>query len=166
MAALMFFASICAAADREERQRWILVTTPALMATFEPLVTLREKQGYQVQVIVDWATAKPDDAAQAILTQLSARKQSDNETLVLIGGTHLNEFTKAHVPSPKGVSGKKKSDTPSQGFGIAAIRNPNGPSAVIGPYEESYAAFGKFAMDALFERAVMDEPATTIGDYW
>ena len=351
ISAWIAFASICAA--EEEHPRWILVTTPALKDAFEPLVSLRQKQGYEVQIIVDWATGDTqDNAAQAILAKLSTRKQLANETLVLIGGTHLNEFAKAHVPTPMGVSGRmrdlptdypyslpdkqgfptltvgrlparnevevaemvgkiirtehtelapdaphlnlivanpggktgiekqfgemflskvvedrlanldpqtrvevladipkskfyksendfgelataaltsgglfhvycghssaaglwsqtrfvvtredfaelkvkqfpgvfmscgcftsqinapanvfgekatKKSDTPSQGFGIAAIRNPNGPSAVIGPYEESYAAFGKFAMDALFERAVMDEPATTIGDYW
>lgn len=54
----------------------------------------------------------------------------------------------------------------SQGFGIAAIRNPDGPSAVIGPYGESYAAFGKLAMDALFQRALAKDQPTRVGGYW
>ncbi len=54
----------------------------------------------------------------------------------------------------------------SQGFGIAAIRNPHGPSAVIGPYGESYSAFGKLAMDALTRCALARDQPSHIGGYW
>ena len=38
------------------------------------------------------------------------------------------------------------------GYGLAAIRNPGGPAAVIGASEESYAAMGTLALDGLFHR--------------
>ena len=54
----------------------------------------------------------------------------------------------------------------TQGFGIVAIRNANGPAAVVGPYGESYAIFGKLAMDALQNQLHAHESTTRIGDYW
>ena len=54
----------------------------------------------------------------------------------------------------------------TQGFGIAAIRNANGPAAVFGPYGESYAIFGKLAVDALQKQFLEHGSTTRVGDYW
>lgn len=54
----------------------------------------------------------------------------------------------------------------THGFGIAAICNPNGPAAVVGPYGESYAIFGKLAFDALQNQLKMHKPTSRIGSYW
>jgi len=53
-----------------------------------------------------------------------------------------------------------------QAYGLAAIRNPSGPVAVIGAYGESYAAPGLLAADGLL-RCCSDAPfPTRLADYW
>ena len=52
------------------------------------------------------------------------------------------------------------------GYGLAAIRNPDGPAAVIGACEESYAAMGQLALDGLFHRFSAPPSPARLADYW
>jgi hypothetical protein len=53
-----------------------------------------------------------------------------------------------------------------EGYGLAAMRNPRGPVAVIGAHGESYAALGQFAIDGLLECLNRDQPPERLADYW
>jgi hypothetical protein len=46
------------------------------------------------------------------------------------------------------------------------MRNPHGPTAAIGAYGESYAAFGYLALEGLFDCLQRDDPPSTLGEYW
>jgi hypothetical protein len=53
-----------------------------------------------------------------------------------------------------------------EGYGQAAMRNPDGPAAVIGAHAESYAAMGQLALDGMLKR-FSDPPANSrLADYW
>jgi hypothetical protein len=60
----------------------------------------------------------------------------------------------------------RTSGSDGEGYGLAAIRNPAGPVAVIGAYGESYAAFGLLALDGLLSRLREREAAPRLADYW
>ena len=53
-----------------------------------------------------------------------------------------------------------------EGYGLAAIRNPDGPSAVIGAVAESYAAMGQLALDGMLKRFSAKPTAARLADYW
>ena len=55
---------------------------------------------------------------------------------------------------------------PEQAYCLAAMRNPNGPAAVIGAYEESYAACGLLAVDGLLRCCAAAPFPTRLADYW
>ena len=53
-----------------------------------------------------------------------------------------------------------------EGYGLAAVRNPGGPVAVIGAHGESYGAMGQLAADGLLECLGRAEPPLRMADYW
>jgi hypothetical protein len=53
-----------------------------------------------------------------------------------------------------------------QGFAVAAVRNPDGPAAVIGSFGESYAALGQLALEGIVHRLNENRPPQLLGDYW
>ena len=53
-----------------------------------------------------------------------------------------------------------------EGYGLAAMRNPAGPVAVLGAHGESYSAFGQFAIDGLLDCLSQSNPPERLGDYW
>jgi arylsulfatase A-like enzyme len=55
---------------------------------------------------------------------------------------------------------------PEQAYCLAAMRNPNGPAAVIGAHEESYAACGMLAVDGLLRCCAEAPFPTRLADYW
>jgi hypothetical protein len=53
-----------------------------------------------------------------------------------------------------------------EGYGLAAMRNPGGPVAVIGSHGESYGAMGQLAADGLLECLSRAEPPARLAEYW
>jgi len=53
-----------------------------------------------------------------------------------------------------------------QAYGLAAMRNPTGPTAVIGAYGESYSAPGLLAVDGLLRCCAEAPFPTRLADYW
>lgn len=53
-----------------------------------------------------------------------------------------------------------------EGYGLAAMRNPNGPVAVIGATAESYSAPGQLAAEGLIERLRKNPFPKRLGEYW
>lgn len=53
-----------------------------------------------------------------------------------------------------------------EGYGLAAMRNPDGPAAVLGAHGESYAAMGQLAIDGLLECLRQEKPPLRLADYW
>jgi hypothetical protein len=51
-------------------------------------------------------------------------------------------------------------------FGLAAMRNPLGPVAVVGAQGESYGAFGKLAFEGLLPVLEAAEPSERLGAWW
>jgi hypothetical protein len=65
-----------------------------------------------------------------------------------------------------GCFGCQLSGSDGEGYGLAAIRNPNGPVAVIGAHGESYAAFGQFAIDGVLKCFSILNPPERLSEYW
>ena len=53
-----------------------------------------------------------------------------------------------------------------EGYGLAAIRNPAGPVAVVGAYGESYGALGKLALEGLLPMLHTASPPGQLGAWW
>jgi hypothetical protein len=53
-----------------------------------------------------------------------------------------------------------------EGYGLAAMRNPNGPAAVIGAHGESYSVAGQLALDGMLECLGQAAPPQRLADYW
>jgi hypothetical protein len=53
-----------------------------------------------------------------------------------------------------------------EGYGVAAVRNPNGPVAVIGSHGICFAAMVQLAADALFEKTFSGSVPERLGDSW
>lgn len=53
-----------------------------------------------------------------------------------------------------------------EGYGLAAMRNPRGPVAVIGAHGTSHSVMGQFAIDGLLECLTRPKPPQRLGDYW
>ena len=59
-----------------------------------------------------------------------------------------------------------QSDGKNDGYGLAAMRNRNGPVAVIGASGESYSAAGQLAVEGLLGCLTQPPFALRLGDYW
>jgi hypothetical protein len=53
-----------------------------------------------------------------------------------------------------------------EGYGLAAMRNPFGPVAVLGAHGESYGAMGQLAIDGMLGCLSTPEPPPRLADYW
>ncbi len=53
-----------------------------------------------------------------------------------------------------------------EGYGLAAMRSPGGPVAVIGSHGESYGAIGQLALDGLLLALNRETPPQRLGEYW
>jgi hypothetical protein len=52
------------------------------------------------------------------------------------------------------------------GYALTAMRNPQGPAAVIAAYGESYAAIGHLAFGGMLDCLSRAKPPKRLGDYW
>jgi hypothetical protein len=59
-----------------------------------------------------------------------------------------------------------ESSSKGDGYGLAAMRNPAGPVAVIGASGESYSATGQLAVEGLLSCLTQPPFPTRLGDYW
>lgn len=59
-----------------------------------------------------------------------------------------------------------QSSSKGDGYGLAAMRNPTGPVAVIGASGESYSAPGQLAVEGLLGCLTNPPFPTRLGDYW
>jgi hypothetical protein len=59
-----------------------------------------------------------------------------------------------------------QSSREGDGYGLAAMRNPAGPVAVIGASGESYSATGQLAVEGLLSCLTQPPFPTRLGDYW
>ncbi len=53
-----------------------------------------------------------------------------------------------------------------QGYGLAAMRNPNGPAAVMGAHGESYAAMGQLALDGMLQHLSTSPMPARLATFW
>jgi hypothetical protein len=51
-----------------------------------------------------------------------------------------------------------------EGYGLAALRNPDGPVAVVGAHGESYAAMGQLAFNGLLKSFATADPPARLGE--
>ncbi len=65
-----------------------------------------------------------------------------------------------------GCHGCQLSGHNGEGYGIAAIRNPHGPAAVMGSHGICFASMVQLAGDGLFERAFQGPLPHRLGDCW
>lgn len=56
--------------------------------------------------------------------------------------------------------------TEPEGYAVAAVRNPNGPVAVLGSHGICFAAMVQLAADGLFEGVFRGAPPERLGDAW
>jgi len=59
-----------------------------------------------------------------------------------------------------------QSNKDGDGYGLAAMRNPHGPAAIIGATGESYSAPGQWAAQGLMTCFAKPQPPERLGDYW
>jgi hypothetical protein len=82
-----------------------------------------------------------------------------------------DDWAKLKIPNGAGVLftcgcfGCQLQGRDGEGYGLAAVRNPHGPVAVIGSHGESYAALGQLAGDGMLNCLASPEPPTRLGDY-
>jgi hypothetical protein len=65
-----------------------------------------------------------------------------------------------------GCNGCQLSGRDGEGYGIAAIRNPNGPVAVMGSHGICFAAMVQLAADGLFRAGFASQPPERLGEMW
>jgi hypothetical protein len=65
-----------------------------------------------------------------------------------------------------GCLGCQLSGPDGEGYGLAAVRNPNGPVAVLGSHGICFAAMVELAADGLFESLFTGKPPDRLGDAW
>ena len=65
-----------------------------------------------------------------------------------------------------GCNGVQLEGPDGEGYGLAAMRNPDGPIAVFGAHGESYAAMGLLVLEGLFDRVNKFEGEQRVGDHW
>jgi hypothetical protein len=65
-----------------------------------------------------------------------------------------------------GCNGCQLKGEDGEGYGLAAIRNPNGPTAVTGSHGICFAAMVQLAADGLFESTFTGRPPERLGASW
>ncbi|HEY7428159.1 MAG TPA: C25 family cysteine peptidase [Gemmataceae bacterium] len=65
-----------------------------------------------------------------------------------------------------GCNGCQLKGTDGEGYGIAAMRNANGPAAVAGSHGICFAAMVQLAADGLFESTFANRPPERLGESW
>src|SRR5579875_475719 len=65
-----------------------------------------------------------------------------------------------------GCNGCQLQGDEGEGYGLAAMRNANGPAAVIGSHGICFAAMVQLAADGLFESTFAQTPPERLGDSW
>ncbi len=65
-----------------------------------------------------------------------------------------------------GCNGCQLKGSDGEGYGVAAMRNVNGPAAVIGSHGICFAAMVQLAADGLFESTFANSPPERLGDSW
>jgi hypothetical protein len=65
-----------------------------------------------------------------------------------------------------GCNGCQLAGSDGEGYGVAAVRNPNGPCAVVGSHGICFAAMVQLAADALFESSFTGKLPQRLGDTW
>jgi hypothetical protein len=65
-----------------------------------------------------------------------------------------------------GCNGCQLRGNDGEGYGVAAIRNPNGPAAVTGSHGICFAAMVQLAADGLFESTFAGKPPERLGAGW
>jgi len=82
-----------------------------------------------------------------------------------------DDWRKLRIPRGQGVFftcgcfGCQMGGAGGEGYGLAAIRNPGGPVAVIGAHGESYAAMGQLAFDGMLKCLSAPQPPSRLSDY-
>lgn len=65
-----------------------------------------------------------------------------------------------------GCNGCQLRGRDGEGYGVAAMRNANGPAAVVGSHGICFAAMVQLAADGLFESTFADRPPERLGESW
>jgi hypothetical protein len=65
-----------------------------------------------------------------------------------------------------GCNGCQLKGSNGQGYGVAAMRNPNGPAAVVGSHGICFASMVQLAADGLFESTFADRPPERLSESW
>jgi hypothetical protein len=65
-----------------------------------------------------------------------------------------------------GCNGCQLKGANGEGYGVAALRNPNGPVAVVGSHGICFAAMVQLAADGLFESTFAHRPPEPLGESW
>jgi hypothetical protein len=65
-----------------------------------------------------------------------------------------------------GCNGCQLSGRDGEGYGVAAVRNPDGPVAVVGSHGICFAAMVELAAGSLFESLFAAHPPERLGDAW
>ncbi len=82
------------------------------------------------------------------------------------------DWTKLNIPRGKGVFftcgcfACQVRGIGGEGYGLAAMRNPCGPAAVMGAYGESYAAMGQLAVDGMLQCLSMSPAPARLATFW
>jgi hypothetical protein len=65
-----------------------------------------------------------------------------------------------------GCNGCQLKGRDGEGYGVAAVRNPSGPAAVLGSHGICFAAMVNLAADGLFESTLTGRPPERLGTAW
>jgi hypothetical protein len=65
-----------------------------------------------------------------------------------------------------GCNGCQLKGPNGEGYGVAAMRNADGPAAVVGSHGICFAAMVQLAADGLFESTFADRPPARLGESW
>jgi hypothetical protein len=91
------------------------------------------------------------------------------------GGAHYldrEDWARLRIGRGKGVfltfgcNGCQLQGADGEGYGVAAVRNPNGPVAVAGSHGICFAAMVQLAADGLFESTFAQKPPERLGESW
>jgi hypothetical protein len=82
-----------------------------------------------------------------------------------------SDFARLKMPIPGlfftfGCLGCQLSGPTGEGYGLSAVRNPEGPAAVLGSHGICFAAMVQLATEQLFEQAFADQLPPRLGDCW
>jgi hypothetical protein len=111
------------------------------------------------------------EAGQALILYLG---HSSAEGLYAGGPPFLNrdDWARMRINEGRGVfftfgcNGCQLAGRDGEGYGVAAMRNPHGPAAVIGSHGICFAAMVQLAADSLFESCFTGKLPERLGDAW